>query len=140
MAAIRNDVKMSDMTNFFAPSYAAINQAMQAKGATMTGAPSAIYYNWHEQNGAADVAAAIPTRANINDGDVQSITVPSSAAIAVEYRGAYDGIELAHMALMNYMKENNIAMGELAIEEYLTDPASVPDPSQWLTRVVYFIQ
>jgi effector-binding domain-containing protein len=140
MVAIRKEIKMSDMKEFFSSSYAAINQAMQANGALMTGAPSAIYYKWDEENGVADVAAGIPTFATVNDGDVETINVPGSNALAVEYRGPYEDIELAHMALMKYLQDNNVPMGELAIEEYLSDPGSVPDPNQWLTRVLYFIQ
>ena len=38
------------------------------------------------------------------------------------------------------MKENKLEQLTPVIEEYVTDPASEPDSTKWLTKVVYFVK
>lgn len=140
MAAIRSQVNMSEMSTFFENSYPKINQAMQANGAMMIGAPSAVYFAWDEENGTTDVAAGIPTNKNVDAGEVQTITVPGGKALSVDYRGNYNDIDLVHMVLNKFMQDNGITYVGPAIEEYLTEPSSMPDPDQWLTRIVYLVE
>jgi len=67
------------------------------------------------------------------------INVPKSKALAIDFYGPYDEIELAHFRLLDYMKKHEISPNGLFIEEYLTDPTSLGDPNKWLTRVIYLI-
>ncbi len=140
IAAIRQQVEMGEMKSFFENSYAAISKAMMENGVEMTGAPLAVFYSWDEEIGIADVAAGIPVNKNVQTGDVQMMNVPAGKALAIDYYGPYDETELAHLALSHYMQEHEIMPGELVIEEYLTDPGSVSNPNEWLTRVAYFIE
>ena len=41
------------------------------------------------------------------------------------------------MAIEGYCKQHGLEAGVPAIEEYVTDPASEPDTSKWLTRIYY---
>ena len=139
-AAIREQITISDVKSFFESSFASINEAMQNAGATMTGAPAGIFYTWDEQNGTADLAAAIPIQGTLDTENMHMITVDGSHALYIDFYGNYDESELAHLALMKYMEENNIPVRGPVLEEYLTDPASVPDPNKWLTRVIYLTE
>jgi effector-binding domain-containing protein len=55
----------------------------------------------------------------------------------VEYYGNPEGTGAAHGAIESYCKQQGLVAGEPAIEEYVTDPASEPDTSKWLTRIYY---
>jgi len=67
------------------------------------------------------------------------ISTPASKALLINYYGAYDSNELAHIALNMYIQKNGLHMKKPVIEEYVTDPMSEPDPGKWLTRIIYLI-
>ncbi|MBN1478821.1 GyrI-like domain-containing protein [candidate division KSB1 bacterium] len=139
-AGIRKEVRMSEMKSFFESSFAKISQAMEAKGASMIGAPSAIFFSWEEEKGIADMAAGIPASRPVITDQVQMVTVPASNALSIDFYGPYEETELAHYAMMDYIQTNQISTRDIVLEEYLTDPASVPDPQKWHTRIVYLIK
>ncbi|RQW08269.1 hypothetical protein EH222_05855 [candidate division KSB1 bacterium] len=138
-AAIRSEIKMNDIKSFFESSYAAINMAMEGSGATMAGAPVGLFFKWDEENGVADVAAGIPTRKRVETDEVQIFNLPEASALYIDFYGPFEETELAHWALMKYCEKSGIAIRGPVVEQYLTDPASEPDPDKWLTRVIYIL-
>ena len=139
-AAIRQQVKMSELESFYASSFEMINKAMESRGASMTGAPAGIFYSWEPEKGLSDMAAGIPVRRKVESDNVETINVPGGNALSIDFYGPYEEIELAHMVLMKYVQKNGLTLKWPMIEEYLTDPASVSDPNKWLTRVTYFVE
>ena len=138
-AAVRQEVKMTEMTQFFESSFAAIMGGVEASGATMIGAPAGLHYTWDEEKGVTDMAAAIPVRGNVTAENVTMIETPRSKALVITHEGPYESLELAHIALNMYVQKNGLAMKEPVMEEYLTDPSTEPDPNKWLTRIIYMI-
>ena len=138
-AAVRQEVAMADMKNFFGASFGAVQQVMQASGATMVGAPAGLFFSWDEEKGVTDLAAGFPIRGAVNDGGVIMVNTPASKALLINYYGPYDSNELPHIALNMYIQKNGLQLKEPIIEEYITDPGSEPDPSKWLTRIIYLI-
>ena len=139
-AAIRLEVEFSEMQSFFKSAYAKISQTVVEQNATILGAPAALYFSWDEQSGVADMAAAMPVNKSVNVDSVTSITVEGSDALLINYYGAYEQLETAHLALDNYMKENNLQLNGPVIEEYMTDPTQEQDSDKWLTNIYYPVQ
>ena len=138
-AAIRKEIAMNDLQTFFQNSFADIQQAMQTTGASMVGAPSALYYAWDEEKGVTDMAAAIPVRGKVAGESIIIAETPASKALVINHYGPYDKVELPHIALSMYVQKKGLSMKEPVIEEYLTAPGSEPDPNKWQTRIIYLI-
>jgi effector-binding domain-containing protein len=134
----REKVKFDKIQSFFAKHFGGLFGGLGKAGIEPTGAPSAIYYMWDEENMEADMAAAAP----IGDDSIEldgyeSLTVDQSNALKVAYYGAYEDIGSAHEAMDKYMVSNGLEFNEICIEEYITDPGSEPDTSKWLTNIYY---
>ena len=61
----------------------------------------------------------------------------SGDCLVIEYYGEYEGTGKAHEAMEKYMKWHGIEFGEVAAEEYVTDPTEGTDPSEILTKIIY---
>lgn len=135
----RDNVKFEDIQNFYAANFQAIMQKIQLLELPLAGAPSGLYYTWDMENNIADMAAGIPV---LDDADIDGFDVIeiSGKALQINYYGSYAGSGDAHYAMDDYMKENGLALNELVIEEYITDPSTEPDTSQWLTNIYYLVQ
>lgn len=135
----RESVKFSNIQEFYATNFQAIMQKIQLLELPLTGAPSGLIYTWDMENNVADMAAGIPI-AEEADIDGFEVVELSGKSLEINYYGAYSGIAEAHYAMDDYMKENGLALNEVVIEEYITDPSNEPDTSKWLTNVYYLVQ
>lgn len=135
----KGTVNWSDMQNFFSTNLGAANQAISSAGVTPVGAPSGLYYVWDTENQRAEMMAAIPCPPDTEISGFDADTV-SGEALYIDYYGDYEGLGDAHEAIGNYFTKYNIPQGGVAIEEYLTDPVTQPDTSQWLTRITYLLK
>jgi effector-binding domain-containing protein/uncharacterized protein YndB with AHSA1/START domain len=135
--ALRQTVDMSEMTDVFDTNTPKVYQAVEQAGLTMVGMPCGLYYTWDEATGTTDCAQAIPLAEAHRLEGFESIEISESEALLVEYFGNPEGTGAAHGAIESYCKQQGLVAGEPAIEEYVTDPASEPDTSKWLTRIYY---
>jgi len=139
--AIRQTVKMKDMTAFYGNSFGQIMGAIGTGKLEMDGMPCGIFYSWDEESGKTDMAAAIPVKAGAGAAaeGIQELDIPKGKCLTIDYYGDYHGIGKAHEAMDEYLKKTGTEPSTLVMEEYLTDPVSEPDTAKWLTKVYYFV-
>jgi effector-binding domain-containing protein len=58
----------------------------------------------------------------------------------VDHQGPFGTVVSAYDALDLHFAANRLTPRMPVVEEYLTDPSKEPDPSKWLTRVVFFAE
>ena len=136
---IRQVVEWKDMQKFFADNFSKASSAINDGGFVMTGPPSALYFNWDEENQKADMAAVIPVDGDgvIIDG-FENFNIEPSMSYQIDYYGPYEGIGKGHEALNSHMNTQDMDLSQgMVIEEYVTDPMTETDQSKWLTRIVY---
>jgi effector-binding domain-containing protein len=139
-ASIRRETELAKLQPFFAQSFGEITSAMGKNRARSKGMPCALYYQWDEQHGKTDVAAAIPVNRKFDAESVSIIEFPENKAYKVNYYGPYESLGAAHMALNVYFAQNGLEMAAPIIEQYATDPGEEPDPAKWLTVIYYFAE
>ncbi|MGB0430460.1 MAG: SRPBCC family protein [Bacteroidia bacterium] len=133
----KETVKFPDIQAFFAKYLPEIMGNIQAAGYELDGMPSAIYYNWDEENQQTEVAAAIPIKGlGVQMGGYETITVHPGLACQVQHYGSYDSLSTVHGAIETHLA-NRTLTGTIAIEEYVTDPTTVKDLNELLTVVTY---
>lgn len=138
----REVVKWDKMGAFFGKNYPAQGKALGEAKLEMAGAPSGVYFKWDEPNKQADVMAAMPVKAGA-DTKVkgwETFVVPAGKALLIPYHGAYDKSMEAHLAMDEMMKANNLALRDVVIEEYVTDPMAEKDTTKWLTNIYYMVK
>ena len=127
-------VNMNEIPGFIQSSFTQLMVDVQKNGTQMEGPPASVYFEWDEENQITSMAAAIPCSNPIDGYDWMPL---GGKAIKTEYKGAYEDMMPAYTAMSDYMMEKGL-QGSVAIEEYLTDPETEPDTSQWLTNI-YFV-
>lgn len=140
--ATRETVKFQNIPEFFAKNYGSIIKAMDAQKLEMDGMPCGVFYKWDEESGTTDMAAVIPVKGanGTATGSVVPMEIPKRKCVYIDYYGDYEGTGAAHFAIDEYFKDKGLEPAKLVMEEYVTDPASQPDTSKWLTKVYYFLE
>ena len=138
----RKRVKWSNMEAFFSSTFGKAMGLMQGAGVEPAGAPSGLFYEWNEAKQEADMLAGIPVSSSTKDKlkGMTLVEVPAGKAYTIDHYGPYANTEKAHMAIDKKIKADGATMGDVVLEEYITDPGTEPDTAKWLTRVVYTIK
>jgi len=134
----RERISFADMKTYFdtnMPGYYGV--AMQAGIADTTRPPAAMYFDWDEESGETELSVAIPAIAGDAPDGFEIAYMPAGSNLVVDFYGDYEKIGGAHEAMEAHMNENGLTFGGPAMEQYITDPGSEPDPAKWLTRIIY---
>lgn len=133
----RSEVPFSDMSSYFNTHLPA---SSKLAGKNMIGAPAGIFWKWDEKNMKADMAAAVPVSiTSFADPFYQLISINSHKEYNLNYYGAYDKTQVAYMILDSIIHSRGIKHPELVVEEYITDPITEKDTTQWLTRIHFLV-
>lgn len=138
--AFRKVVSFAEMPEFFATHFGKMYEAVTKAGAK-PGIPLAVYYNYDEAGRKADVAAAIPYEEKVVTlKGYNNLKLPAQKGYSIDYYGPYgDEMKKPYEAMDAKLKELGKTNPSLVIEEYITDPGSQPDSTQWLTRIYFFV-
>jgi len=118
-----------------ATSFARITRYASQQNLTLIGAPFVEYRSWDGYN--TTLVAMLPVlQADTGSGDVKGALRPLMKAVAIDYYGPYELVGLARDRAEQHLRARNLPV-TASWEEYLTDPASAPDPATWHTRVYY---
>lgn len=111
-------------------------------GLNHKGGWSVLYFNWDEAKGKTDIGIAFPMidLNSVQDSELTIVDIPESEASIDTLRGPYEGLSAIHQSLMQYMidkKYDTAGIPVMAIEEYIVDPMSDPNPENWVTNIYY---
>lgn len=134
-ATARETVGRDDIPAAIGRLFQAVNQAIKRQGASTAGAPFARY---HSFGATVDLEAGMPVSAPIQpDGTVKPEQLPAGPAAIAVHVGPYESLPATYTAIEAWMASTNHTAGGGPWEVYLTDPSEEPDPSRWLTEVIY---
>ncbi len=132
---ISDDVEPMNIGLYFGENFPKILEYAEAKGASMSGSPTGLYFTWTDT--LTNMAAAIPVDKEVAGTDeIEYRVIPAGKALRVEHYGNYDETGPAHYAMEEYANEKGYSLS-IAIETYVTDPEEEPDTSKWLTQITY---
>ena len=137
--AKRSVVQLDQMQAFYAKHLPRIASAVAKAKVEMQGMPCGLYYTFDEAAGQTDMAAAIPVTSTFQGRDMEVITIPAGKVLVLDYYGSYEQLDKPHLAFDAYLDHFGLTAKPPAIEEYVTDPSTEPDPSKWLTRITYLL-
>lgn len=121
-----------------ATSFASITQYAAQRNLPFVGAPFVAYPNWNGRT--TDLVAMMPVlHADTGNGSVKGALRPPMQAVAIDYYGPYELVGIARDLAEQYLRARNLPV-TASWEEYLTDPATAPDPTTWHTRVYYALK
>jgi effector-binding domain-containing protein len=135
----RQLISIDNVQQFYSQNLGALFNQVQEADLKMDGMPCGLFFSYDELRKKTDMAAAIPVEKEVNLKNAQNITLPENRAIQIDFYGPYEGLSKAHDALKDYIEDYELKMNYPIIEEYLTEPGSDSDPSEWQTKLSYYI-
>jgi len=102
------------------------------------GAPLSLYHKWDEANQFTVFENCMPVDREVaGKGRVQYKVLPATRAVMGVHFGAYDQTMYLYMAMDEFMKDFGLEENGGPIEEYITDPMTEPDTSNWQTNIYF---
>ena len=131
-AVVREQVPMSELTDFFDRVFHRTMAAAAAQGRQVVGPPFAAYFGTPTDT--VDVAGGFPVDAAIEPGgDVTSLELPGGRAVELLHVGTYDALAMSYGRMMAWMGQQGLAPGTFMWESYLTEPdPDAPESAQTL--------
>ena len=115
---------------------AAFGHAM-SNGLEMVGPPFVRYADQSAAYFTIEAGVPLASAAPEPDEDTGLTTgsLPGGEVAFTAHVGPYETLGEAHVALDVWMNENGVTATGAPWEVYITDPAEVPDPAEWITHV-----
>ncbi|MCK8481574.1 SRPBCC family protein [Psychroserpens algicola] len=136
--------KMEDFKQKMQEMMPKIGAYAMANNIVMAGKPFVIYHKWDTENNTVMFSCCIPTTSKIitNDPEVLTGQLEPFKAVKTVLKGDYVNLEETWNKAMAYIAENNLIQPETGpvIESYLTDPASTPNPAEWITEIYLAVE
>ena len=135
-ATMRSEVDSSTLSLAMGRVQQAVREALEKQGVTGSSGPFARYHSFGET---VDFEAGVMVDKPIApDGDVKPGVLPSGPAAIAVHGGPYDTLDATYDAMRGWLDGNPdyVANGG-PYEIYLTDPSAEPDPSKWLTEIIF---
>lgn len=135
-AAMRGDVALADMPEFFGRAYHAVMKAVTAAGVSVVGPPFGFYPSMPTETVAIEAGFPISSAIDETD-DVHNLELPGGTAIVTIHVGPFETLEGTYNRLMEWAEARGHRLAEAMWEQYLTDPEVEPDTSKWQTKIVW---
>jgi effector-binding domain-containing protein len=134
--AMRINCSLEEIEEKMSGSIGRLFSMADSSGLEMTGPPFTIWYKWEGEEFEFD--NCIPVSESINPGEgVRAIQTYSGKVVSVLHTGHYSTAHNSWMVLENWMKENALESNGDPMEVYLTNPQDEPDPTNWVTELVW---
>ena len=134
-ATVRETIGRNDISDSLGRIYRAVNTTIAKQGIEAAGAPFARYHSFGDT---IDLEAGLPVKSTIAvDGDVKPSQLPGGPAAIAVHAGPYESLKATYDAIEAWMKSTGRPPAGGPWEIYLTDPSTEPDPSKWLTEIIW---
>lgn len=136
----RTALSMDKVVEAMNTDYPKLMGYIAAQGKQIAGAPYCFYTNASEGYTTFDIELGIPVSEAVSaSGEIFMSQSYEGKALVGTHKGAYKDLEKTYLALMDYAKENSIAILNDCYDYYLSNPADTPE-SELLTQVVFPIK
>lgn len=134
---IKSNISTDAIGETLGECYGKLGQYCGENSIEMAGMPMAIYHEWNE-DGTTLMEAAFPVM-EVTEGNGEEIvggTTAKTKALTTTHFGSYESTMMAHMAIDEYIKENNLEITGPVVEIYLNDPGEVAE-HEIQTKIIY---
>ena len=140
---VKHQIKISDLdSSIYANSYAKLGAYFAQNNIAPAGVPCSITARWDEEADSCDIIVAFPVEEPVEnlDKDLTYVEIPITASLLFDFYGEYKNMNKAYDTIHEYMLKNNLKVGNYVIEEYITDPATVDNKEEILTKIYYLLR
>jgi effector-binding domain-containing protein len=133
---IRSKLKGAEISAKLGEFYQALEAALGEQSKSKIGVPFTINYSAngdvYDMQAALTTSDSLTVKTPINSGKLRS-----GKWLVVKYYGAYEQMSPIYQKGFEYLAQNNWKPSAAPMEFYITDPATEPDQSKWLTELAF---
>jgi effector-binding domain-containing protein len=119
-----------------AKNYGLVEDDIKLMGSKRFGSMGAIYYNNDTSNFIFECVVPIEKMPNIKPKNSQVVVLEEGKMLIYNYYGPYQNLFSAYDEIRQYCAKYNLEQVGPLREFYITDATAVPDPKDWLTRLM----
>ncbi len=134
--AVRGDVPVAQMSDFFGHAFGAVMAAVQQAEVDVVGPPFG-YYPVTPTDTVVIEAGMPVAAATTASGEVHRLVLPGGRAVVALHVGPFDTLERTYGELEAWMKEHDLEPATGMWERYLSDMEVDTDPATWRTQIVW---
>jgi len=131
--------KMSDMEVKMNEMMTKVSTYAKQNNITMAGSPFTIYHKWDLENSTLMFSSCIPTNSRVITAGSEILTgqLKPFKAVKTTLKGDYKNLKESWDKTFEYIATNQMEVPETGIhlENYPTDPITVPNPADWKTEI-----
>jgi effector-binding domain-containing protein len=134
-ASMRHEVPRDALTEAIGQIFRTVREALAQQSIEADGAPFARYHSFGDTiDLEAGVMVAVPI---VPAGEVKPGQLPAGPAAIAVHAGPYETLGATYEAMQRWLDASTYQANGGPWELYLTDPSAEPDPSRWLTEVIF---
>ena len=134
-AVVRETIGQNDIPTAIGRMFQLVTEALHRQGVEPSGSPFARYHSFGDT---VDLEAGVPVPTPIQpDGTVVPGELPAGPAALAVHAGPYEGLAGTYAAIEAWLASTGRTASGGPWEIYLTDPSAEPDPTKWLTEVIF---
>ena len=134
-ASVRREVGSNDIAEALGNMFRAVRETLAAQRIEAVGAPFARYHSFGDIiDLEAGVMVSTPIAAS---GEVKPSQLPAGPAAIAVHAGSYETLSATYEAMQRWLAASPHQPNGGPWELYITDPSAEPDPSRWLTEVIF---
>lgn len=134
-ASMRDEVGLGDIPQALGRMFQAVKDALAKQDMEPDGAPFARYHSFGDT---VDLEAGVMVATQIQaDGEVKPSELPAGPAAIAVHAGPYESLGATYSAIERWLEESSHKANGGPWELYITDPSAEPNPSKWLTEVIF---
>lgn len=127
LAVVRETVDVSSIRALYDRAFPALFAALSRHQIAPIAAPMGIIHGIPGDT--LDLSVAIPVEEPFDgDGEVTAESLPAATVATMLLFGGYDRLTAAYGHLYGWLAENGLEAGDIAWEQYLSEPDSLGDP------------
>jgi len=136
--------KMDDLKAKMAEMLPKIGNYAKRNHLAMAGAPFVIYHKWDEANNAVMFSCCVPTTTQVitTESDILTGQLEPFRAVRTTLKGDYNNLKEAWEETFKHIENYQFLPKETGpmLEVYLTDPATSPNPADYITEIYIAIE
>lgn len=131
-----DSTNMSGVASLLAKNYEILQKDIDYIKAEINGSAGAIYYNNDTSNFIFECVIPIAKMPTIQPKKSQVVVLEATKMLVYNYYGPYYNLHTAYSEIKEYCAKYHIEQSGPLREFYITDPTTVKDSTQWLTRIM----
>lgn len=131
-----DSTNMSGVAALLAKNYLVLQKDIDYIKAEINGSAGAIYYNNDTSNFIFECVIPIAKMPTVQPKKSQVVVLEATKMLVYNYYGPYYGLYSAYAEIKDYCNKYKIEQSGPLREFYITDPTTVKDSMQWLTRIM----